>query len=233
MTAMVDTRGRMERATLGSVFIHCLVALAIPALAWTAADTPAVETVSFTHILHVQIVRLQKPVPRPHAAAPHFKATPTIDFTHKVTVVRLHQGAHSSKVPIATNAPAAPSVSAVAQAGESTSHGTSAPISTASPQVRNVASENARPAGGYLPFGAEQPTPVLDPDVRKQLDALGTHVTLIVTVGDDGKMTNLVFTPPVDSQTETKIRSLLADASWDPAVCGGGVACEGQATIKL
>ncbi|MFZ1016967.1 MAG: hypothetical protein WAN39_03760, partial [Candidatus Cybelea sp.] len=128
---------------------------------------------------------------------------------------------------------AAPSVSAVAQAGESASHGTTAPVSTASPQVRDVASENARPAGGYLPFGAEQPTPVLDPEVRKQLDALGTHVTLIVTVGDDGKMTNLVFTPPVDAQTETKIRSLLADANWDPAVCGGGVACEGQATIKL
>jgi hypothetical protein len=223
----------MERATLGSVLIHCLVALAIPALAWTVADTPAVETVSFTHILHVQIVRPQRPVPRPRAAAPQFRATPTIDFAHKVKIVKLHQSAASSKVPVATNAPAAPSVAAVAQAGDSASRGRTAPISTASPQVREVASENARPAGGYLPFGAEQPTPVLDPEVRKQLDALGAHVTLVVTVGDDGKMTNLVFTPPVDEQTETKIRSLLADASWDPAVCGGGVACEGQATIKL
>lgn len=233
MTAMVGERGRMERATLGSVLIHCLVALAIPALAWTVADTPAVETVSFTHVLHVQIVRPQRPMPRPRAAAPHFKATPTISPAHKVTLVKLQQHGQPAKVPLSTSAPAAPSVAAVAQAGDSASHGTTAPISTASPQVRNVASENARPAGGYLPFGAEQPTPVLDPQVRKQLDALGAHVTLVVTVGDDGKMTNLFFTPPVDSQTETKIRSLLADASWDPAVCGGGVACEGQATIKL
>ncbi|HEY2553737.1 MAG TPA: hypothetical protein VGI15_00680 [Candidatus Cybelea sp.] len=223
----------MERATLGSVVIHCLVALAIPALAWTVADTPAVETVSFTHILRVQIVRPQRPMPRPRAAAPQFKATPTIGPAHKVTLVKLQQHGRPAKVPLSTSAPGAPSVAAVAQAGDSASHGTTAPISTASPQVRDVASENARPAGGYLPFGAEQPAPVLDPQVRKQLDALGAHVTLVVTVGDDGKMTNLVFTPPVDEQTETKIRSLLADASWDPAVCGGGVACEGQATIKL
>ncbi|HEX4012670.1 MAG TPA: hypothetical protein VHX17_02135 [Candidatus Cybelea sp.] len=230
---MANARGRMERATLGSVVIHCLVALAIPALAFTVADTPAVETVSFTHILHVQIVRPQRPMPRPRAAAPHFKATPTIDPTHKVTLVKLQLRGRSAKAPPATNAPAAPTVAAVAHAGDSASHGTTEPVSTASPQVREVASENARPAGGYLPFGAEQPTPVLDPQVRKQLDSLGAHVTLVVTVGDDGKMTNLVFTPPVDSQTETKIRSLLADASWDPAVCGGGVSCEGQATIKL
>ncbi|MGB9650580.1 MAG: hypothetical protein WCB01_02135, partial [Candidatus Cybelea sp.] len=85
----------------------------------------------------------------------------------------------------------------------------------------------------YLPFGAQQPDPVLDPDVRKQLDALGAHVTLIVTVGEDGRTENVSFRPPVDPQLETRIRSLLADASWDPAVCGGGVSCEAQATIKL
>jgi hypothetical protein len=43
----------------------------------------------------------------------------------------------------------------------------------------------------------------------------------------------VVFQPSLDPQTENRIRSLLADASWDPAVCGGGVACEAQATIKL
>jgi hypothetical protein len=35
------------------------------------------------------------------------------------------------------------------------------------------------------------------------------------------------------SPTKSRIQSLLADASWDPAVCGGGIACEGTATIRL
>ncbi|HEY2475349.1 MAG TPA: hypothetical protein VGI19_11185 [Candidatus Cybelea sp.] len=237
MMAMLNPRGRMERATLGSIVIHSLVALAIPALAWTVASTPSIETVSFTHILRVQIVPKHKPMPRPRAAAPHYKAAPTINFAHKIAVVRVHQRPQSSRAPIASNAPAAPSVAAVTQAGDTSSRtsATTAPISTASPQVREVASEeNAHQAGGYLPFGAEQPTPVLNPDVRKQLDALGAHnVTLIVTVGDDGHTGNIVFQPPIDAQMEAKIRSLLADASWDPAVCGGGVACQGEATIKL
>ena len=75
--------------------------------------------------------------------------------------------------------------------------------------------------------------PVLDPQVRTKLDTLGAHVTVVVTVGDDGRTTNVVFQSPVDAALEAKIRALLADADWDPAVCGGGVACEAQATIKL
>jgi hypothetical protein len=74
---------------------------------------------------------------------------------------------------------------------------------------------------------------VLDPDVRKQLDGMGAHVTLTVTVGEDGRTENVAFDPPIDPQLEARIRSLLADATWDPAVCGGGVACEASATIKL
>ncbi len=89
-----------------------------------------------------------------------------------------------------------------------------------------------RPSG-YLPFGAEQPDPVLDPNIVRQLSALGVHVTLVVTVGDDGRTESVAFQPPLDPSLEGRIRSLLADANWDPAVCGGGVACEGHATIKL
>jgi hypothetical protein len=62
---------------------------------------------------------------------------------------------------------------------------------------------------------------------------LGVHVTLVIDVGDDGRTENVVFSPPLDPQVETRIRALLADATWDPAVCGGGVSCEGSATIKL
>jgi hypothetical protein len=108
-----------------------------------------------------------------------------------------------------------------------------APNVTPSPEARAVASVGTHKTGGYLPFGAEQPDPVLDPSVRKQLDALAVHVTLVVTVGDDGRTEKIVFQPPLDPQLESRIRSLLADANWDPAVCGGGVSCEGNATIKL
>lgn len=76
--------------------------------------------------------------------------------------------------------------------------------------------------------------PVLDPHVRAQLTArFNVRVTLIVTVGDDGRTKRVEFHPPLDPQTEAQIRRLLADANWDPAVCGGGIACQGIATIKL
>jgi hypothetical protein len=222
----------MERATFGSIAIHLVVAISIPALAWTASDALPVETVSFTHVLHVQIVRPHEPSPHPRAAAPLLKDSPSLNFANRVTLAALPRHRQSAKVAIATNAPAAPAVAVVQQAGDSTARGDAAPVPTPSPVVRAVA-HDVHQAGGFLPFGAEVPAPVLDPTVRKALDALGTHVTLIVTVGDDGRTTNVVFQPSLDPQTENRIRSLLADASWDPAVCGGGVACEAQATIKL
>jgi pyruvate/2-oxoglutarate dehydrogenase complex dihydrolipoamide acyltransferase (E2) component len=222
----------MERATLGSLAIHVLAAISIPALAWTASGAP-VETVSFTHILRVQIVRPKAVLPRPRAVAPHYNVSPSMNFAHRVVLVKLPQRRQATRAPLATNAPAAPAVAAVAQAGDSNANGDAAPASSPTPTIRAVASVDNNHAGGYLPFGAEQPVPVLDPAVRKALDGLGVHVTLIVTVGDDGRTTNVVFQPPLDSQNESRIRSLLADASWDPAVCGGGVSCEAQATIKL
>src|SRR5262249_38607624 len=107
------------------------------------------------------------------------------------------------------------------------------PQPSATPAERSVASVGSHETGGYLPFGAQQPDPVLDPSVLKQLGALGIHVTLVVTVNEDGKTENIDFVPPIDPRTEKQIQSMLADAAWDPAVCGGGVSCEGHATIKL
>jgi hypothetical protein len=233
MSAAAGARIRMERATIGSIAIHIVAAISIPALAWTIADSPPVETISFTHIARLEIVRPRPPAPRPRAAAPHRKASPSLNFTHQVALVKVRQSPQATRVTLATNMPAAPAVARVQEAGDPSSRGDAAPAPRPSPVERAVASTDARQAGGYLPFGAEVPTPVLDPGVRKQLDALGTHVTLIVTVGDDGRTTNVVFNPPLDPQIESRIRALLADASWDPAVCGGGVSCEAQATIKL
>jgi hypothetical protein len=74
----------------------------------------------------------------------------------------------------------------------------------------------------------------LDPGVRSQLQKIVSgHVTLIVTVGEDGHTKRVVFEPPIDPAAERDIQAILAQANWDAAVCGGGVTCDGVATIKL
>jgi|SRR5580698_4402234 hypothetical protein len=224
---------RMQRATAGSVAIHVVAALMIPALAWSFTDRAQVETVSFAHVTRIRIVQPRAPLPHPRAAAPEHAAVPTLHFAHKIRVVRLAHRSPMGKTVVATNSPAAPNVAAIAQAGDAKTQQGATPSNDPTPATRDVASTDKRQNGGYLPFGAEQPVPVLDPEVRTKLDTLGAHVTLIVTVGDDGHTTNIVFQPPLDAATEAKIRALLADANWDPAVCGGGVACEAVATIKL
>jgi hypothetical protein len=222
----------MGQATLASVSIHVLAALAIPALAWTASTATPVETVSFTRILHIEVSPPRAAQPPPRAIAPRHNEKPTINFaSHMHVVAAVHHRASPEPV-VATDAPGAPAVGAVQRAGTGTADSDAPPNVTPSPAAREVASVGVQ-QGGYLPFGAEQPDPVLDPGVRKQLEALGTHVMLIVTVGNDGRTESVAFDPPVDPQLETRIRSLLADASWDPAVCGGGVACEARATIRL
>ncbi|MGB8964510.1 MAG: hypothetical protein WCB99_02605 [Candidatus Cybelea sp.] len=232
MIAGVETRGRMGRATLASVAIHVLAALSIPALLWTASGTP-IETVSFSRIMHVVISTPRPRRPPPRAAAPHRSITPTLNFANHIRIAATTSAPrHTVRRKLETTAPAAPAVASVQQAGQGTSNSDNAPQATPSP-AREVASVAGHQAGGYLPFGAEQPDPVLDPSVLKQLNALAVHVTLVVTVGDDGRTQTITFQPPVDAELENHIRSLLADASWDPAVCGGGVACEGHATIRL
>jgi len=233
MVRTAEAGGRMERATLASVAIHVLAALAIPTLAWTASTAPPIETVSFAHILHVEITprRAAKP---PRAVAPAHEMTPKITFASKLHLVAAIPHRKAPPAPIvATNAPAAPAIGAVQHAGMGTSASDAAPNVTPSPVVRAVSSVARNQTGGYLPFGAEQPNPVLDPGVLRQLGALGVHVTVVVTVGEDGRTESVDFQPPIDGSMEDRIRSLLADASWDPAVCGGGVACEARATIKL
>jgi hypothetical protein len=174
------------------------------------------------------------PAPPPRAIAPRVAVKPAITFANHVHVVAAEPRRHASPTPVvASNAPAAPSAGAVPRAGTGTTNTNAAPNVTPSPAAREVASVGRQQVGGYLPFGAEQPDPVLDPNVRKQLDALGAHVTILVMVGEDGRTESVFFDPAIDPQIENRIRALLSDASWDPAVCGGGVACEGRATIKL
>ena len=234
MLTAAPAHGPMGRATLASLGFHALAAVLIPALAFTMTSATPVETVTFTRVAHIQIQRLQPSQPQPRAAAPIRSNLRVISETTRVELAHTALHRISSPPPaISYRQSMAPVVAAAPRAGNGTTDGEAAPQSTAPPQTRAVTSTVGRDTGGYLPFGAQQPDPVLDPGVRKQLSALGVHVTLIVTVGEDGRTKTVVFEPSVDPQLETRIQSLLSDASWDPAVCGGGIACEGQATIKL
>jgi hypothetical protein len=234
MDVALGGRRRMGRATLASVGIHVVAALAIPALAWTASSAIPVETVSFTHILRVTLPPPKPPPPPPRALAPRHSPRQTVNYASRIRLVSAApQRRAATQAVVATNAPAAPAVGNVQRPGVGISDNDAAPNTSPSPATRAVASVGSHETGGYLPFGAEQPNPVLDPGVRKQLDGLGAHVTLVVTVGNDGRTESVLFDPPLDPQLESRIRSMLADASWDPAVCGGGVACEARATIKL
>jgi hypothetical protein len=126
----------------------------------------------------------------------------------------------------------APAVASAVRSGGATAEPSTAAVS-ASAAPQNVPDETRRqPVGGYEPLGVND-MPVLDPAVRKALLALGVHVTLTITVDGNGHTKHVAFAPPLDPSVEQQIQALLAAASWDPAVCGGGMTCEGQATITL
>ena len=225
----------MERATLASVGIHVLVALSIPALAWTVSTAPPVETVSFTHILHIEITPTQVPLHPRRARRAASRSEAGSQLRHHDHLVATSPFATRHRRRRSRPARPPPPLSAWCSApatGDAESQCSAERDAVAPRREPSRASALTSPAATCR-FGAEQPDPVLDPGVRNQLDALGAHVTLAVTVGEDGRTENIVFNPPIDPNVESRIRSLLADASWDPAVCGGGVSCEAQATIKL
>jgi hypothetical protein len=233
MRASVGSR-TMAGGSLASLLLHAGAALVIPALIWLPANVPPVETISFVKISQIQIAHRTAPQPQPRSVAREHRAVPVVSMATHVELARLEHQRRASPPPVtARQVSGAPTVADAQQVGSGSSMGQPAPQASASPAVRQVASIGTRDVGGYLPFGAQQPDPVLDPGVRKQLAALGVHVTLLVTVDEDGKTEAVAFEPPLDAQVQKQIESLLSDASWDPAVCGGGIACEGHATIKL
>jgi hypothetical protein len=220
-------------STVASLLLHALVAALIPALAWVPTSTPPVETISFIRVSHIQIVR-PKPKPQARSAAPVFRRVASLSVATHRDLAHLRRRKASPPPAIVKAVSAAPVIAQAAQVGNGTSStGQAAPQATATPAAREVSSIGNHQTGGYLPFGADQPDPVLDPGIRKQLAALGVHVTLLVTVGEDGRTKRVVFQPPVDPKIEKQIENLLADASWDPAVCGGGISCQADATIHL
>jgi hypothetical protein len=208
----------------------------------------SVETISFAHLVRMAIMR-----PAAHtlpAAAPEtHRRAPVVSFArHKAELSVAKPKPHPR--PTEQNGPNGPMAAApkhVAQhrdsplyaqpnAANASTHESTAE-QTPQPQAtvadRAVGGSGTSNRGGLLPFGATQ-DPVLDPAVLSKLQAkINGHVTLIVVVGEDGHTKHVAFEPPLDADTEHAIEAILADATWDAAVCGGGVSCEGTATIKL
>ena len=216
-----------------SLVLHLLLALSIPSLMWFSSATQTIETITFVHLRPITI---QTPKPRvepARATAPKHALQPRVAIVRQKSVApRAHRLLAKPKSQV-TEAPTVSTQTNVASAaaGNAVEATPQAPSTPAQNEVASAAQKHQ--TGGYLPLGAEQPDPVLDPNVHKALAALSVHVTLIVTVGDDGRTKSIVFQPPLGTQLESKIQAMLADASWDPAVCGGGVPCEGRAIIKL
>jgi len=233
MAAFAESR--ITGSSVASVALHALAALLVPALAWMPSSSPPVETVSFARVTRIQIQPRPKAAPQPRPQAPRHNEVVERSLSTHVELAHVQSHKKASPAPlIARDVSVAPAVGEnQVGSGTAASAAETEPQPTTTPVTRTVASLGGHEAGGYLPFGAEQPDPVLDPSVLKQLDALGIHVTILVTVNENGKTENVAFDPPIDPKIEKQIESMLADAAWDPAVCGGGVSCEGRATIKL
>ena len=231
----LTARNLLGTALLGSLFLHAFGAYLLPPFSHIAALVP-VETISFSPVKRIEIehravVASSRPLAKtkvvrelkvPATPAPIAKAKPDS-----------HNSPPPAAPPPATIQSSAQTVAKQSQTApprppQPTPHATS------SADARDVASAtNRHIAGGYMPFGAAEPTPVLDPGARQQLVALNVHVTIVVVVSDDGRTKSVRFDPPLDKALEGQIQTLLASANWDPAYCGGGTPCEAAATIKL
>lgn len=226
------TRDRLlYRALLASLALHLVLLALIPPLA-SLEGRQNVELLSFVRVEPVRIEtakpHLQRAATAPvraalvharpvHAVAPHVVA---VAHVHAV-VARPHESAPQQGSLQSGSVHAAPGATAM-------------PVQNAvTPQPTPTGATKEAPVGAVMPLGAEEPVPVLDPSVRASLLALGVHVTLTIGVDAEGHTQRVAFTPPIDANVEERIRTLLASASWDPAVCGGGVTCAGQAIIRL
>jgi hypothetical protein len=217
-----------------SLVLHFLLASFMPSLVWFSSAGQTIEIITFIRVPQITIQTPRPRIERARATAPKHALVPQVARLKRPAPAPHARRVLSKPKTQETEAPVVSSQTTVAS-GSIGNVATATPVAPSTPAQREVASAPSRrhQAGGYLPLGAEQPDPILDPTVQKALAALSVHVTLLITVGDDGRTKTVEFQPPLDAQTESKIQSMLADASWDPAVCGGGVPCEGHAVIKL
>lgn len=230
MTVSWGRDRRFNQALLASLALHLALAMLIPAAVVLSGETSSIETLSFVRVIRTQITRPQ-PVRQVRAVAPT-----VAPVTHVVAIASAAPSLHRAANRFATSttdrstAPAAGSIAR--DGGASAEPGASAaPVTSQQAAPPSVAPRER--VGGYMPLGAEDPVPVLDPSVRSALAALDVHVTLVVTVDENGRTKHVTFNPPLDAETQSRILALLQNAQWDPAICGAGVPCEAPATITL
>lgn len=225
----------LMQALAASIALHLLLASLVPALALLHQQGPPIETISFLHVVRISIATAP-PVRTPRPASAPLRARIVTTVVPHMRSRRPPARRYSASRPVAqhaaTSAPVAGNPAVGASMMPPPPRVTALPSAT--PAAEHVASvENRSQVGGYMPFGAQEPNPVLDPQAFHALAALKIHVTLTVDVDAQGHTKSVGFDPPLDKKSEDQIRSMLADAAWDPAVCGAGIACEGRTTITL
>lgn len=235
-----------------SLALHLVLALLLPV--WTAGQSGGLQPVE--SITLARIIRVE--VQRPSAASLPVAVPQTKRINAHVSFARARSELTANRPkrkprPLPQTGPKGGTIAAAPRhvanvqttpliarapasslpASSSESHAQQTPQPEVTVQAQAVAGNGVANRGGVMPLGERQ-DPVLDPSVRAQLAKLvRSHVTLTVIVGDDGHTKSVHFSPPLDAATQRQIETLLADAAWDAAVCGGGVNCEGTAVIRL
>lgn len=207
---------RLTWAVLASLALHLWLAAVFPS--GTATENPP-AVFSFARVARVSIVRRTPSPPPPRIARTLRRASARAN----VPIPNARRGPRSA---VRVARPVQAVAPKVAAAGPTV-------IPTIVPPTPAPLPARARAAGGYMPFGAQENDPVLDPRVLQALHRLGVHTTLTIEVGEDGKTQSVAFSPALDPQTESVIESALAAANWDPAYCGGGIPCAKKTTIAL
>lgn len=228
MGAFWQTDRFLTRALLASLALHLIFAYFIPAITTFASAGPTIETISFVKMIRISMHK-QQPTRVQAATAPQIAPKPAIEKHPHVA----GKNATPTKV-IQSTANAAPHVADQTAPGAANAQSTANANATPAQDQANVTpvTQSQRNVGGNAPFLAEQ-DPVLDGGMHQQLVALGVHVTLTITVDENGRTKTVLFAPPLANDVEDHIRTMLASASWDPAICGGGIACEGKAVITI
>lgn len=220
----------LTRALLASLVLHLIFAYFIPAITTYAAAGPAVETISFVKMIRISLHK-EQPQHVQAATAPRLAPRPVIEKQRTVAAGKQFTPSKATR----STANAAPQIAAQTAPGAAPAANVANASATASQSQPNVTAvtESRRNYGANMPLGADDPMPILDPGMHQQLAALGVHVTLTITVDENGHTKTVLFAPPLANDVEDHIRTMLASASWEPAYCGGGIACEGKAVITI
>lgn len=211
-----DRRRRTSAALGASLALHLVFLALIPSLVAVRSRRPSIATLSFARIARIELTRAPRSQPRHHS--PRRATIPTPPRPVPAKTHPRPKPTPQPPAPFVALVRAAVSPSPLPSASASPSPG---PEATGSAAPVRLASTERLDRGGYLPFGAQQLEPVIDARTARRLRALGLHASVTVRVDGNGRVLALSFSPPIDAAGRTRVLALLAEASWDPAVCGG------------